>query len=824
MDAIRLIRFEDRARFGRPMPRDPGHLDRVPHAAALREQLTTIAAAHQQALETRDPSLPALPTGVAFLIDSALDSSQKPLLAGDDIPKRAWGVEVAEERADGTLLAFAPDLSTTSLRAALEAWENEEKDAQGKALPGTAKVPLVERFRRMNRATRMGDGLKELEVQPDALYLVDVELVAGEFTGDHGAGRRGEFAAYILAAGGTLVGDGRPLVADDYAAYRVRLSGRAIMDLVEHHPWVLFVDVPPEVERQGMDLCQLERDSMPEIRPRAPDGAVVGVIDGAMIPRHPLLEGGVEGLPHRSWLPTTEAVTAPAKEATHGTAVVSLACLGSLRDALLTKRDDIEAIGVCLARVLDECNLIPEELDLPRHLQGIAHHLREEARAQILNHSIASNRTFRRDRMSVWAERIDHVAYDDGGTGFLFIVSTGNLDGNGSPTLKQLQEWSVTPGFPAWLRDDRCRLRNPAQAINALTVGGYVPEAAAPFVQRERSGLEPVAKDGWPSPLTRTGLGYLREVKPEVVEEAGNVYRDGSGTLVMKRLLTDVAVASSEVLTGGQLVRFETGTSFAAPRVAHLAARVLTALPQSSPDLVRALIVNSAQWPTEVKDRALAFRIYGYGVPRPERIFDVAGARSVVTIEDRLPIGRVHYYSLPFPRHLFGAAPETRIRVSITLAWRAKVRRSNKRYRGATLEWEMAKRGESLEQLHGRFADLRGDAEDVDAGASDPEAEESGASSSENAAIGSWGWYVGSNLRKRGTVQKDWHEAAATSYGSALLFGVLAKPVWMKEADTKKQGPIRYAMTICIEVIGTSVALHEGIKELVRVERARARV
>ncbi|MDO9016204.1 MAG: S8 family peptidase [Deltaproteobacteria bacterium] len=812
MDAIRLKRFDERVRYGRPGRSETRQPDRVAHAAALREQLTAIASAQREAVAGRDPSLPALPAGVSLLIEPARDASHQPLLAGHEIPAR-WALEVTEERADGSLLSLVADPSATSLQRLLDAWEQDERDASGKALAGTAPLPLVERFRSINRATRMGDGLKEIDVLPDGQYLVDVELSAGGVTSGDGAGRRAAFTAYVREVGGTLPGDGRPLVADDYAAYRACLPGKAILDLVEHHPFVLLVDLPPEVERQGMELCQLTLDELPEIRRGGTDRAVVGVIDGAMIPAHPLLIAGVADLPHRSWVPQSDRVTASPTAARHGTAVVSVASLGSLRDALLRGATSIDAVRVCLARVLDEGNRIPDELDLPGQLQTIAEHLRDGARVQIINHSVASTRNFSRERMSVWAERIDHVAYDDGQPGYLFIVASGNIDGTGSPSLKQLQEWSDERRFPDWLRDDRCRLRNPAQAINALTVGGYVPEAATPFVHRERIGLEPVARDGWPSPVTRVGDGYLREVKPEVVEEAGNTYRDASGTLVMKRHLTDVAVASSDAMTGGQLVRFEVGTSFAAPRVAHLAARVFDALPGSSPDLVRALIVNSAQWPSQVRDRAHALKVYGYGVPRPERIFDVGAARSVATIEDRIAIGKVHYYRLPFPKHVFEGAPETLIRVSVTVAWRAKVRRTNLRYRGAMIEWEMAKRGESLEQLHARFADLR---QDDDAEEGDAEV------ASEDAVIGDWGWNVGSNLRKRGTVQKDWHEAAAASYGDALVIGVMAKKVWMTDTEARK-GAIRYAMTICVEAVGAGVSLHEEIKELVQAERVRAR-
>ena len=49
--------------------------------------------------------------------------------------------------------------------------------------------------------------------------------------------------------------------------------------------------------------------------------------------------------------------------------------------------------------------------------------------------------------------------------------------------------------------------------------------------------------------------------------------------------------------TGGSAFKEDIGTSYAAPQIAHKAARLLAAVPDASPNLLRALIGAHARWP-----------------------------------------------------------------------------------------------------------------------------------------------------------------------------------------------------------------------------------
>jgi hypothetical protein len=597
-----------------------------------------------------------------------------------------------------------------------------------------------------------------------------------------------------------VVGNG-PIVEEDYALFRAYITGTVLNDLLENHPWVKSIDLPPVLERQGFELRDIAIDRLPEFV--APDGAapVVTALDGGIVPRHPLIRLSVDGLHHESFLPGNASFVDGGHEG-HGTATVSLIALGSLRKTLL-EEPQFRPVRAVLARILDDNSRIPDELIVKDVIPRAVQRMRDLHGATVVSHCVASRAPFNRNRMSVWGETLDRLTYDEGGPGFLIVAAAGNIDGNVSPSLAQVEEWLNAPGYPQFLGDERCRLRNPAQAINVLTVGAYIPTAGAPF-HALGHGHQIVGGSNSPSPFTRTGFGYLREIKPEVVEEGGNWYRDDAGRIIRTPQITDVAVADSQFATSGHLVRFSTGTSVAAPPVAHLAARILEKLPAAGADLLRALIINSALWPSILGTTEDTLRVFGYGAPNPHRALEPGGPTCLMYAEEIIQIGRVQFFRIPFPRELFDQSPETVMRVSITLAYRAPVRKSNQKYRGTILEWKFGKRGETLDQLRERCSpgvvNQSDDEEEI-----------------EEQPIGDWNWTVRSRTRTRGTAQKDWFEASAADFGDELLLGIIGRRGWLSKERQDAGFEQRYAVCISIEAIGVAIPIHETIEARIRI-------
>lgn len=809
---IKIAPTEPVRRRGRGFPQPKVDVDRATHAVKLREGIASILKEQAAATAARDPALPHVPPGVQVVIEPLRDEKGK-LLAGDVEVPRAWGLQVIEERQDGSVIAVRRGEGLDAIAKAVEGWAQNARDAKGRAKQGTRPIGKVGRIVRVRRENRVGEDLLAEDPTLTSEHVVDVEFAAGSLDGDGGPGRRHDLGAWVHASGGELIGR---LVAEDYSVFRVRLSGQAIRELVESHPDVEFIDLPPRIERdaQALDDLSAESPKLEMARP-PPDATVVGVIDGGVVSAHPLLKVALDGRPHRSWIPgEASIVPVVTEDAQHGTGVASIAALGSLRQTLTASGGRIQPVPVTLARVLGAGGQLPERLHLPAHLHAIFEHLHTQGRTRIVNHSIASHMPFRTSRMSVWAERLDHAAYDGGKPGYLVVVATGNLDGEGSPKPTWLHAQIAEGCFPAYLLDARCRLRDPAQAMNVLTVGGYVPQAAVPWSARVLQGLTEVARSGDVSPFTRTGRGYRGAIKPELVEEAGNLYRDASGAVSSRRGRTDVAVADARYATSGRLVRWDCGTSFAAPRAAHHAARIADALGGASPDMLRAILVNVAEWPVEVPraDREAALRMYGYGVPRIERVLALGGSRVMVVAEDRLAIDKVVFIEIPFPREIFPSVTENRVKVSITLGYRSPVRRSNRRYLGVRMAWGMARRNETADQFRKRFArpeqiDAMDDVTSPDDDLDIPD---------------EWAWHVGFRRRNCGTCQKDWFTAPVAYFDDVIRLAVVARRGWLE--GKAMQGHLqRYALSVLIEAEGVDVPLYESIRARVRVPGARVR-
>jgi hypothetical protein len=271
--------------------------------------------------------------------------------------------------------------------------------------------------------------------------------------------------------------------------------------------------------------------------------------------------------------------------------------------------------------------------------------------------------------------------------------------------------------------------------------------------------------------------------------------------------MTDVPVANHGFATDGYMVSFSNGTSMAAPQVSYLAARILAALPDATVDLVRALIINCAAWPSRLDgDVDNTLRVLGYGVPRADRALAPGGPRCITIIEDEIRIGHAQYFRVPFPTHLFEQARDLMIRVSVTLAYRASVRKTNRKYRATVLQWDLAKPGEALQQLRSRFSTAPAEADEAD----DDVPEQ---------PTGDWPWVLGPRRRTRGTAQKDWFDTPAHRLGDELLLAVAGRRGWLSKQQQDDGFVQRYAVALCVEAIGSAIPipLHEVIEAMVQV-------
>ena len=266
---------------------------------------------------------------------------------------------------------------------------------------------------------------------------------------------------------------------------------------------------------------------------------------------------------------------------------------------------------------------------------------------------------------------------------------------------------------------DTLEIEDPAQAWNAITVGGYTD-----LINIQEPVFEdysPYARAGDISPYTRTSTLWLQgkaPFKPDIVMEAGN--------RVVSPTRTDTYDADSLALlsTGPNtdqhpLVSFR-ATSAATAQAARLAARLTAEFPHYWPETIRALMIHGAEWTPLMNDAlraagtksaaCLLLRRYGHGVPTFERA--AASARNhlaMISEAEIQPYSRngkgmneCHFYSLPWPRAALESLGEQDVTLKITLSYFVEPNPGSSaafdpyRYQSYGLRFDLKRRSETV--------------------------------------------------------------------------------------------------------------------------------
>ena len=294
----------------------------------------------------------------------------------------------------------------------------------------------------------------------------------------------------------------------------------------------------------------------------------------------------------------------------------------------------------------------------------------------------------------------------------LIIISAGNV--------------LAEPNFARRRPQDEYPIEDPAQAWNALTIGGYTD-----LIDVRDAGYEtwtPMAAAGELSPHSRTSVTWpqgLSPFKPELVMEAGNRAVNPGRTEALTVGSLSLLTTGSDV-AGAPLVPFE-ATSAAAAQGARMAAQIAAEHPEFWPETIRALMVHSAEW-TEPMLAALGdtpgkrgryelVRRFGYGVPNLERANASAlNHLALFAQTDILPFklegqrkfNECHYYTLPIPGDMLEALENEIVELKVTLSYfidpnpglSANV--DAQRYQSHGLRFDLQRKNESLARFKKR--------------------------------------------------------------------------------------------------------------------------
>ncbi|MCX6968506.1 MAG: S8 family peptidase [Verrucomicrobia bacterium] len=482
------------------------------------------------------------------------------------------------------------------------------------------------------------------------------------------------------------------VVFPDCVQVRIQMTGEGFRDIISNFAHLFEVSLPPDVEQPnaGEDTA----GGIPPVTVRAPSSsaATVCVIDSGIQENHRWLQSAVHHSSSRCFIPgyqpddVADQVESCVASGGHGTRVAGAV----LYPREIPKEGEIQPIAwLQNARVLNEKNKLSKNLSPESYLESVVHCFHAEPKfTKIFNHSINSSIPCPKHRMTAWAAKIDQLSHQ---RDVLFVQSAGNLcDGVGNLANPGLRS-HLGNGLqhPEQLLEDSSRLANPAQSLHALTVGSVAHEV---FDHPDARSF--AAAQFEPSAFSRSGYAPpWRVVKPEVVELGGDLVHSRTSPMTVRaRKEQSVELLRSTLYGGSAFAKDGVGTSFAAPKVAHIAAKLQNLYPTASPLLYRTLIVQSARWPEwaeQENDADKVLRLVGYGLPSLERATSNADHRvTLITPEAReIPSKQLHLYTVTVPANIREAARDHRIRMDITLAYTAEPRRTRVRRNGYLETW-----------------------------------------------------------------------------------------------------------------------------------------
>ncbi|WP_438348395.1 S8 family peptidase [Paenibacillus sp. FA6] len=801
------------------------NINRVGHGNFLKTNVSSIKSLWNQRIETRQrEGLPQLPLAIPILLE--ID----PNVDLDFL--RSFGFEIVSEQEDGFVVVATKDVDLNIFLDRLEAFS--------RSLPRSGSIAKVHQLYGVeNVDLRLSRILSEKlysewsRIDEANLYFVDlgieclgtfvipeaIEVNEGE-SDEHllirqrrwevkvqdiymkvdelKIQREIELEGFIEEHGGEIISiteeDGGFASLSDSFTARVKVNGKGLKDISLNFPYIFEVVEPEEVNfREGDPNDPGQYESTVEIIPPEEDAPKVCIIDSGISEGHRLLASAIDSTMSTCYLPGEVDVSDRVAGGGHGTRVA-----GAVLYPREIPRDGIFPIPFWIqnARVLNEFNAMPSRLFPPLLLRKIVEKFYSN-NTRIYNHSITAFGPFKVQHMSSWAAEMDNLSYNND---VLFIQAAGNIyvDFSGPFRIGISQHLNAGRNYPEYLLERSCRMPSPAQSLQSITVGSI---CHSDLDQVDKKSL---GKSGWPSAFSATGLGIWDTIKPDVVEYGGTYAVDNGNPANF----TSPPEVCPELLRSSPpaFANDGIGTSFAAPKVTHIAAMIQKLLPAEPTLLYRALIAQSARWPEWAlaklhSERKNIVRHLGYGIPdldrattnTPYRVTLVTSGSTDIFARD------AHIYEVPVPESLRSVGEEYDILVEITLSYVAKPRRTRKKVRGylsSWLDWKTSNIGESTDSfsnrvLHGRNHQDRDDESSIP-------------------------WTIGSRVdtgieglsRSSSTLQKDWAVLKSHQLTGGFNIAVIGHPGWSKDPNIKAA----YSLVVSFEAINRDIEIYDEIR------------
>lgn len=578
-------------------------------------------------------------------------------------------------------------------------------------------------------------------------------------------------------------------VPDSFSA-RLKISGKCLRDLVMNFAYIFEV---AEADTIVMESTFSNDEAVFEnLRIESPDdnAPIICVIDSGVQEEHKYLEPAIIHDDSKSFLIDDEGIADKVNNGGHGTRVAG----AILYPRQIPNEGDYKLpCWIRNMRVLDENNSMPAEHSYPPKIISDSvkkYYIESEPKTRIFNHSIGSSKSCEMKHMTAWAAEIDNQSYNND---VLFIQAAGNVQ----PDIITAY-WKAGYPYPKYLERALCRISDPAQSLQAITVGSV---SVSDFETEDEIAL---GKKGEVSSFSRSGPGIWDVLKPEVVEYGGtHAYMKGSDP---PRFVTPPEVCPNLIRKSPEGPAFacdDIGTSFSTPKVTYIASQLEKLFPNSPALLYRALIAQSARWNDNIdgadaEKSVFNLRHIGYGFPDVERATHNNDYRVTLITPSLMEIGNAeaHIFKISIPEELSNVGEEYNILVEITLSYAAsprRTRRSVKGYLSTWLDWCCSRMGEDAETFAARILKT----------------------GSIIADDGDFNWVLGDATnrgaadgfsRKNGTLQKDWCVIKSNQLSDAFCIAVRGHKGWGEMFKAK------YSLAVSFEAIDQDVPIYEPIR------------
>lgn len=576
---------------------------------------------------------------------------------------------------------------------------------------------------------------------------------------------------------------------EDSFACQVRINGAGLKDLVINYPYVFEVVEQDSIEdNSGLELENLLEDF--DLLDPDPDSIEIAVVDSGIMEQHKFLKAAIKPKNSKSYIVGETSTADEVVNGGHGTRVAG-ALIYPFGISGLNQPYKLPFF-IRNIRVLNSSNSLVD--NYPAALMRTI--VKDNLDCRIFNMSINSRSPSRRKHMSSWASSIDQISHEEN---ILFVLSVGNI--RNDQIRRHINRGEL---YPDYLGHNVNRLSNPAQSCFSIAVGsinGFV---------HDDDYFKSIEGEDDISSFSKIGLGIWDMNKPDVVEYGGGLVKTKNSPYMIRVMEQTSPELLRSTLGGGNAIsRDIVGTSFAAPKVAHILAKLLEQYPEEDINLIRAILVQSARLPKDLfyNPTLDSIRHYGNGIPNLERSLSNNPYRITFYNTGEINADESLVYSVKIPEDLKKPEEDHDILIEVTLAFTSDVRRTRqktKSYLATWLDWSSSKKGESVEEFKD-FILKEFNGESI-----------SSYEKEKRNSLSSWNWKlknrkdhgeVNGVSRSNGSLQKDWCISKSYDLPEEFIFAIKGHKSW-----DRTLGEIPFAVVVSFEAIESSIEVYDLVK------------